>query len=134
MSPPPPWWGRFEAKEVEFDPTHVIADLTGKMRDARPIVYVFDAKGSLPTWARGLLSLDGLEAGAHFETGPDRIELDDLEAAGGLFEVGGHLREKGGRREGELYVGNGLLGVKIPLDTGAGSAKPAIGGGPKSAQ
>ncbi|MGZ3452129.1 MAG: hypothetical protein ACXVEF_21150 [Polyangiales bacterium] len=132
--PPPTWWGRIEARELIFDREHLIAELSAKLRDARPIMYVFAAKKDLPEWTRGFLDMEGLEATAHFETGPERIEVDRLEAKASPWEVGGHWKQIGARREGELYLGNGVLGVKVPLDTGGGSAKPAIGGGPKGSQ
>jgi hypothetical protein len=132
--PPPPWWGRLEAREPVFDEEHVIAELSAQMKDARPIIYLLAAKEQLPDWTRGFLTMDGLTLGAHFETGPGRKEIDRLEGKGGAWKIGGHVKQIDGNREGELYLGNGTLGVKVPLDSKGGSVKPSIGGGPKESE
>ena len=132
--PPPPWWGRLEARDVIFDRDHIITDISAKLRDARPIMYLLAAKDELPEWTRGLVEMEGLLASAHFETGPGRIELDRLDAKAGPWKVGGHVKQIGLKREGELYVGNGTLGLKIPLDSNGASPKPAVGGGPQESQ
>jgi hypothetical protein len=133
-NPPPPWWGRLEARDIEFDDEHVITEVSAKLRDARPIMYLLAAEGQLPEWTRGFLTMEGLTAAAHVETGPGRMEVDRFEAKGGAWKLGGHAKQIGDKREGELYLGNGVLGLKIPLDTGGGSPKPSIGGGPKESQ
>lgn len=135
-TPPPPWWGRIIASNVTLDAhakDRARAQLWAKLKDARPILYVAAAEDKIPGWTKGILKLEGLTASAWLAIGKQHVALEKFEAKGGSFELGGHYRKDGEKKDGELYVGNGTLGVKIPIG-GGGSVSPAIGGGPKTAQ
>ncbi len=133
--PPPPWWGHVEMKDGTLekvdDAPRLKGGLFAKVKDARPITHIFAAKGKMPSWAEGLLSLDGLTATARLEAGGKVIAIEDGKAEGGAFELAGRYRKDEGGPRGELYIGKGPLGVTIGIGKDKGIS-PSIGGGPKT--
>ena len=107
------WWGRFDIVSGRLH-DGFSARTSVACRDARPLYTLVAAK--LPGWAEGILKLEGMKGSARVRFASRLIEVEDLEATGGKFQVKGRYRQKREQRRGAFLVQTGPLAVGIAVD------------------
>ncbi len=111
------WWGKFDLPSASIDARRAAAfqtRLSLSCRDARPLFTLFDT--SLPGWARGIFKLEGLEATGRVAIGKRLLDIEQLDAKGGVFRIRGRLRDTAGSKKGAFLVEGGLLNVGLEID------------------
>lgn len=123
------WWGRVRFVEGR---AHGAAGLVAEgtviahVKNARPILHVLAVKDQLPSWTRGLLDLDGLDAKAKLRWTEDGVVVRDFDAEAGAYDLEGRLSTEGEHLDAELSIVFGGFGVKIDARGGKTSVSPTI--------
>lgn len=125
--PPPRWWGKVALTGTTSATTPIAGTVQAKLRDARPILHVLDAKDAIPGWARAIVDLDGLAAKADLRVSKEEITVADFTAEAEDFDLAGDYRKRGDGANGRLRVSKGPLGVTIALENGETSVRPSLG-------
>lgn len=107
------WWGRFQIVSGRLH-NGLTAATAVQCRDARPLYTLFGA--GLPGWAQGILKLEGLKASANVRLASGRLDVHDLAASGGSFQIAGQYDQQGSRRRGSFLVETGPLAVGVAID------------------
>ncbi len=124
-----PWWGRIRLVEGRASGAaglRVEGTLLAHVKDARPILHVLHVKDVLPTWTRGLLVLDGLDAKAKLRWTKEGVSIRDFDAEAGLYDLRGRLSTRGHALDGEIGITYGLFGVKVVTKDGASTVSPLV--------
>src|SRR5262249_9451220 len=111
------WWGHFEFPSGQLR-DGLTANSVVEARDARPLYTLFRA--DLPSWAEGLLKLEGIRSTARVRLSSDLVDVRDLEADGGKFHISGEYSERGDRERGAFLIQTGPLSIGIDIEEDKG--------------
>ena len=99
---------------VGGDPFGVAFHFRSRSRDARPVVEILEAKGSLPGWVSKLMRHEGAVASGDFRARTDGLidfVLQGADSAG--VSAAGRARKAGKKTSGVFLIDAGLLSVGI---------------------
>ncbi len=113
------WWSELDLRSghVELDDSiRLSADFDAKLRDTRPLVFVWQLRRDLPSWAERLLTLEGLSASGRFDwsRGQFRLERGHVPLANGEIRAEARLEEAW--RQARLLMTWRRLAVGLAID------------------
>jgi hypothetical protein len=117
-----PWTATVDLPKADITLNHeTSANVTIAMKstNARPLVegFLSISNSSLPGWIQGLLTMENFAAGLSMRVGKDNLELNNLKAGGGSFQVKGWLNEREDYKKGRFLVEYGPLAAGLALET-----------------
>jgi len=113
------WWGEVAVRQGALSAAAplaatAVADIT--LRDAGPVLDVFDERTRAPRWVLGLVDAGKVEATGQLRWRQNgQLLVDDLHAENDRLSLRGRLALGDGDRRGDLYLRWGLLGAGIEL-------------------
>jgi hypothetical protein len=111
------WWARVNINDAKISEKLIEGAIKIECRDAEPAVGLLDARDVIPSWAAGLLSMEGLKAAATVRKSGESIDFKLLKAEGGSLSIRGRLKKGTGQEPiGAFLVKSGILSVGIKLE------------------
>lgn len=111
------WWARININDGKISEKLIEAGIKLECRDAEPAVGLLDARDVIPSWAAGLLSMEGLKAAATVRKSRGEVDFKLLKAEGGSLSIRGRLQKSTGEEPvGAFLVKSGILSVGIKLE------------------
>jgi len=114
------WWARLDLPQARLR-KGLEAKVKIECRDARPLLAVL--KAGVPSWAQGLVSLDGLTAEAQVAMSRPRTRVHELEARGGKYHILGEYERRGEDERGVFLIESNLLRVGVKTLGGQASVE-----------
>ncbi|HYN43078.1 MAG TPA: hypothetical protein VE129_14980, partial [Thermoanaerobaculia bacterium] len=116
--PAHPWAATFSAPAARLflADGSLDTELTGSLRDARPIVALLPP--GLGKWAANLLHLENLHLTGRLAAGPSRLALTSLHVSAGNFSLDGEYRSSPGRSHGDFRAKKGKFSVHFTVPGG----------------
>jgi hypothetical protein len=124
----PGWWGQIDIDEGKVARGLVDVAIRLEGKDARPAVRLLDAEDAIPSWATGLLAMEGLKASARIKWKGADVDFRLLRADAGSLALRGRLKKSGGHKAiGAFFARNGPLSVGIDIEEHGTSVHPFAG-------
>lgn len=110
------WWSKITLGKTKLDlkpAPKLEGDIVIRMSDSKPVLAIFEEQDDLPSWIKGELNLENLEAEAALVLSDRVLKVTDFELNSGKWTLLGDLIIKPSGREGILYIKQGNLGLAI---------------------
>jgi len=115
------WWATVDIARGQADwkaPVSARGDIQARMRDVGFLLAMFADRGDYPAWIGRLIDSGEARLRGRWAWSDGRLVLDDAHAENDRFTVRARLKVAGARRDGDLHVAWGRLGVGVELDDG----------------
>ena len=115
------WWATVDIGRGEADwkaPVSARGDIQARTRDVGFLLAMFADRGDYPAWIGRLVDDGEVRLRGRWAWSDGRLVLDDAQAENDRFTVRARLEVAGARRDGNLHVAWGRLGVGVELDDG----------------
>ncbi|MEJ7731232.1 MAG: hypothetical protein WKG00_18700 [Polyangiaceae bacterium] len=125
----PGWWSSNDIDlELEMNPLSLHMPFRSKARDARPVLEILNAKGSLPGWIKGLVATHGVSAQGDLRVTENAFDFSLMRASGGPVAAAGRMHIANGKKAtGAFLVRGGFLSLGVELKPDGNALRPLVG-------
>lgn len=115
------WWATLDVTRGQADwkaPASARGEIRARMRDVGFLLAMFADRGDYPAWIGRLVDSGEARLRGRWAWSDGRLVLDDARAGNDRFTVRARLKVHGAKRDGDLHVAWGRLGLGVELADG----------------